>query len=240
MAMIDPEQERRRLRDFYSRQMDGRKEQIGAQAAGLTDLAREVLRQELIRRGLDPEPLQPSAAEKIPPPTPVEPRRGRPPIAEEQIVEEPSFSGEFEKRNLIPIRKFRDLPEALLAKGGLDSAGIECFLCDENRVRLHWFISNLLGGIKLLVNPEDAAVASEILSQPIPENFDVEGVGDFQQPRCPQCQSVDVSFEELYKPIAYGSLFASLPIPVHRQGWICHSCGYTWQEEEAAPDANPI
>jgi hypothetical protein len=41
MAMIDPEQERQRLLDYYSRQMDGRLEQIATQATGLSELARK-------------------------------------------------------------------------------------------------------------------------------------------------------------------------------------------------------
>jgi hypothetical protein len=71
------------------------------------------------------------------------------------------------------------MPEALLAKGSLDSAGIECWLIDDNMVRLDWFYSNLLGGIKLQVTQEDAEAANELLEQPIPENFDAEGTGDY-------------------------------------------------------------
>ena len=56
---------------------------------------------------------------------------------------------ELDVRNLVSIRQFRDLPEALLAKGCLESAGIECFFRDDNLVRLDWFISNFIGGIKL-------------------------------------------------------------------------------------------
>lgn len=44
MATIDPEQERRRLVEFYSLQMDGELEKVAGQAAELTDTAREVLR----------------------------------------------------------------------------------------------------------------------------------------------------------------------------------------------------
>jgi hypothetical protein len=230
MAMIDPEQERKRLLDYYSRQMDGRVEQIATQAAGLSELAREVLREELLRRGLDVELLQLANIKEIAPPASVEP----PP--EERLVVEASSSGEFEKRNLVIIRKFRDLPEALVAKGIVDSAGIECFLFDDNTVRMDWFWSNLLGGIKLLVDAENVEAANEILNQPIPEHFDFEGVGDYQQPRCPKCQSMDISFEELDKPIAYGTLFVNLPVPVHRKGWICHSCKHAWPEDETGPN----
>ena len=70
----------------------------------------------------------------------------------------------LEKRELVLLRRFRDLPEALLAKGKLESEGIPCFLADENMVRLDWFISNLLGGVKLLVDPEDFLEASRLLN----------------------------------------------------------------------------
>ena len=135
-----------------------------------------------------------------------------------------------EPSQLLTIRRFRDLPEALLAKGSLESAGIECLLGDDNMVRLDWFISNLIGGVKLQVKPEDAAVATEILDQPIPEEFDVEGSGAYRQPRCPHCQSLDVSFEELDKPVAYVSAFIGVPLPVHRRDWKCHSCGREWEK----------
>src|SRR5258708_10220527 len=56
---------------------------------------------------------------------------------------------QMEMQKLVTIRQFRDLPEALLAKGSLESAGIECFLADENLVRLDWFISNFICGSKI-------------------------------------------------------------------------------------------
>ncbi len=69
-------------------------------------------------------------------------------------------------RELAVIRKFRDLPEALLAKGALDSAGIESHLMDENLVRLDWFYSNAIGGVRLCVRAEDASRAFRILNEP--------------------------------------------------------------------------
>jgi hypothetical protein len=70
---------------------------------------------------------------------------------------------ETEFRDLLTIRQYRDLPEALLAKSVLESAGIECFLGDDNLIRMDWLWSNLLGGIKLRVRREDALVASRLL-----------------------------------------------------------------------------
>jgi hypothetical protein len=225
MMGIAPEQERQRLALFYSGQMDGELEKVAGQAYELTDLAREALKAEIARRGLGVELVEspPIIAGKELPTMPGDPPSPRPPT-------EPSMSdGEFELRNLVTIRKFRDLPEALLAKGSLDSAGIDAVLTDENVVRLDWFWSNLMGGIKLNVDPENVEVANSILDQPIPENFDVPGIGEYNQPRCPNCQSLDVNFQEL-DPAAYVSL-ALVPVPLHCRAWRCHSCRAEWEAD---------
>jgi hypothetical protein len=101
-------------------------------------------------------------------------------------------------------------------------------------IRMDWFISNLLGGIKLKVHPEDAEAATEILNQPIPETLDVEGVGNFEQPKCPHCRSLDITYEELDKPLAYLTAYAGVPIPGYKKGWTCHACGNTWEEQGGA------
>lgn len=200
MARIDPEQERQRLVEFYSHQMDGELEHVASQAYELTASAREALKAELARRGLSAE------------------LAGPPPY------------DEVELRELVTVGKFRDLPEALLAKGCLQSAGIESFLLDENVVRLDWFWSNLMGGIKLQVDPENVESASQILDQPIPESLEVAGVGEYEQPRCPKCGSLDVNFHEL-EPLAYMSAYFNVPIPLQRRAWRCHSCHAQWEEE---------
>lgn len=227
MARIDPEQERRRLAEFYAYQMDGELAKVAGQAEELTDLAREALQAEMARRGLSTTSAKQAGAALPPAAVP-----GGPPTQPSAVEELPQ--DELEWQGMVTIRKFRDLPEALFAKGSLESAGIECALLDENMVRLDWFISNLLGGVKLQVRPEDAAVAEEILSQPIPETFEVPGIGDYEQPRCPKCQSLDVNFQEV-APAAYVSAVVSVPFPFHRRAWRCHSCDAEW-EDDGVPD----
>ena len=139
---------------------------------------------------------------------------------------------EIELRELVTIRQFRDLPEALLAKGSLESSGIECFLADENLVRLDWFISNFIGGIKLNVRAADVENARNILDDGILEGLYVQGIGLYEQPRCPQCQSLDVNFQELDRPIAYISAFLRVPLPVQKEAWHCQACNAEWQEDE--------
>jgi hypothetical protein len=126
---------------------------------------------------------------------------------------------ELDVRNLVPIRQFRDLPEALLAKGCLESAGIECFFRDDNLVRLDWFISNFIGGIKLCVKPEDTDKAQTILDEPMLEGFYVQGVGLYEQPRCPKCNSLDVNFQE---PDG----------DPHRATLRCQACNAEWEDDE--------
>ncbi len=79
-------------------------------------------------------------------------------------LEKPEVTPAFGE--LAVIRKFRDLHEAWLAKGALDAAGIESHLFDENLVRLDWFYSNAIGGIRLAVRVDDASHAFRVLNQP--------------------------------------------------------------------------
>lgn len=191
----------------YAGMTDGELLKLASQPWAVSDPAWDALEDELDRRGLEiPEPEAPP-------------------------------NSEFpDKRNLVVLRRFRDLPEAMLAKGKLDSEGLESFLADDNTVRMDWLWSNLLGGIKLLVNEEDAAAATRSLEEPIPEQIDFEGAEYYQQPRCPRCKSLDINFAELYKPIAYGSLFVSFPLPMQRKGWICQTCQHTWEDAAPEPD----
>jgi hypothetical protein len=125
--------------------------------------------------------------------------------------DEPQF------QSLVTIRQYRDPPQATLAAAALDSAGIFCFLENANFVRLDWALSNLVGGIRLQVRPEDQAAAEAILSQPIPPAFETDEAS-FDQPRCPACQSLDISM--LWAP----------------SSWTCASCGAKWED---LPDPAP-
>ena len=92
----------------------------------------------------------------------------------------PDPEDELNFRELVTIRKFRDLPEALLAQGRLESSGIESSLADDNMVRMDWLISNLLGGVKLKVEEANVEIAEEILSEESSENFDSASEADDQ------------------------------------------------------------
>jgi hypothetical protein len=134
MTMSKPErerQERERIAGVYSAMSDEELGEIAESGDEFSDAAQEAFREEVRRRGLKLE---------------IGPPRG------EDV---------FEYNQTVTLRQFRDLPEALLAKGSLESAGIQAYLVDDNMIRMDWFISNLLGGIKLKVRAEDVEARSK-------------------------------------------------------------------------------
>lgn len=132
----------------------------------------------------------------------------------------------------VVIRRFRDLIEAELAKGRLESAGIPSFVADENIVSIDGFYSNAIGGLRLLVEPQDAQAALTILDEPIPEEIVEEDSGLTSiQHRCRGCGSLDVSFETLDRAMGYSRMFLNIPCPVGKHNWKCHQCGAEWVDD---------
>lgn len=74
----------------------------------------------------------------------------------------PPRANTHEAPELVTIRQFGDMSEALFAKGCLDSAGIECFLADLNVARMDWPVTR---GIRLQVGPADVEAAVAMLEQ---------------------------------------------------------------------------
>jgi Putative prokaryotic signal transducing protein len=175
-----------------------------ADVYSLVPEARDALAAEFTRRGLDfTEPLLP--AEDAP----------------------------TEFRDLVTIRRYRDLSEAIVARAVIESAGIFCFLKDENLVRLDWQVSNFIGGIRLQVSANDVESAEAILSQPIPDEIAIPDQPGFLQPRCPRCNSTDIAWERQGRKAALASLYLlSLPLPRGSESWTCSKCGLKWVEDE--------
>lgn len=141
MADQDRAKERQRLAELYASMADGELEKIADDGANLSDVARAALGAEIAKRKL---------GLSLPPVTPVEAESSEP-------------------AKIVTIRKYLNVADALLAKGVLESAGIDCFLADENLVRLDWFWSNAIGGVKLWVREEDAPAALSILDEKPPK-----------------------------------------------------------------------
>jgi hypothetical protein len=106
----------------------------------LTDVALQSLQAELSRRGLTNDPPEEFAD---------------------------ANQAELTFRNLITVRSYWNLLEAELAKGALEAAGIECFLFDDNMLRMDWFNANAIGGVKLRVDRGNVDDANRILDESI-------------------------------------------------------------------------
>ena len=143
MAKVDPENEKQRLARLYRTMSDEELGKAGQEPGELTDWAFEALREEMKERGLD------WAGKDMPLPSQ---------MVHSEPVEDPG-------NRPIVVRRYRDMPQAFVEKSVLEDAGIECFLQDDNVVRMDWLWSNAMGGIKLVVRQKDVEEAESILSQ---------------------------------------------------------------------------
>ncbi len=222
--------EKQRLAALYAAKEDEELLALAQDMAELTDTARDALQGEIARRNLSVEPKPPAVVVPIAPPERVSnPTNVIGPVEDEEVVDPSS---------LIAVARYRDLPEALLAKGSLDSAGIQAFLYNDNMVRMDWFWSNLIGGVTLHVPAEDAAAAREILDAD-PVDFTPDTDGTFVQPRCPACGSTRVVAPG-GRGMSAALLWATggLPIPLEERQWRCEQCGHMWEQPEPAPSAD--
>lgn len=132
-----------RLSEVYRDMTDEELLELGADPASLTDPALQALNDEMSRRGLSVPP-------EVKPET-----------------------DEMELPDLVTVRAFDVLGEAVIAKGVLASAGIKSVLLDEfdqlmddGMVDLTWFPSHVGGTFRLQVDRRDAEAAAGILGLP--------------------------------------------------------------------------
>ncbi len=80
---------------------------------------------------------------------------------------------DWEPDRLATAAIFYSLHEADVAKGLLDSCGVDCFLVDEHMHRVHPLAGDVLGGIRLQVAAKDLQLAKQVLQGP----FESDGKG---------------------------------------------------------------
>ena len=157
MAKINPEKERERLGAVYAAMSDLELREVGGNPGALTDWAFEALREELSKRGLG------WAGKDMPIPSKMVHVETEVDLGNKPVV----------------LRKYRDMPAAFVEKSVLEGAGIECFLQDDNVVRMDWLWSNAMGGIKLIVREKDAQEAEKLLNMLPEAEQAIEGAEDF-------------------------------------------------------------
>jgi hypothetical protein len=146
---------------------------------------------------------------------------------EPPLVEEPE---EWELRRLVTVQHYRDLAEAYAGRSLLESAGIPAWIADEHLVRMDWFLSNSVGGLRLQVEESDEAAARELLEEEVPGTIAYGQDETYTQPTCPKCGSADVTLgngtERGRSLLAL--YFLAIPVPPREATWHCAACGAQW------------
>lgn len=151
---------------------------------------------------------------------------------EPPIIEEPD---EWELRRVVTVQCYRDLAEAYAGRALLELAGIQAWIADENLVRTNWFLSNLVGGLRLQVAEQDEAAAREILEQATPPPIPYDSEEVFEQPTCPKCGSAEVTLGDgTERGRSFVALYVlSIPVPPREAAWHCRACGAVWVDDGA-------
>lgn len=132
--------------------------------------------------------------------------------------------------DLITIRTFQNYFTAHILLTRFRDAGLECYLKDEFTVTVEPFLSNAVGGIKLVVKKDDEQEANLLLQQ-----FDD---AYRQSAVCPKCgsQNIELVPRKTTANIATAILtwlFGNYAISV-KNVYQCSSCGY---ESETLPES---
>lgn len=100
---------------------------------------------------------------------------------------------------MVTIKSFDNYFTANIILGKLQDAGIQCYLADETTATLYPVLLNAIGGIKLTVNENDVAEATDLL-----EKFEEEYL---QSVKCPNCGENSI---ELINRAAPGNFITSI------------------------------
>ncbi len=131
-----------------------------------------------------------------------------------------------ESDRLVTIRRFRNVPDADLARAVLATRGVQAVLAD---VHARTLIPHLIHEVRLQVMLSDAGRAIEILQQESKEHPSLKGpIARLRQ--CPDCGSYDVSREPLACALAIlCGLLLGLPFLIMKAHWHCHTCDCRWK-----------
>ena len=128
-------------------------------------------------------------------------------------------------QTFVTIARYQYSSEAQIAKGRLESDGVEVFLRDNITIDTDPLVSNAIGGVKLKVLTKDETKAREILKSIKLYSLDDNGNAVV----CPNCNNQHI---ELYSTISdfkslmsflIGFLFGTLPFST-RYHYKCEDC----------------
>jgi hypothetical protein len=194
--MANPQDDIQRFAKTYAAKHDDELIELAEDSESLTDAARTALDAELARRNISLA-LEDGGNAASP-------------------ASNSTEGGAIDPQNLVIVATFRDLPPALIAKNVLDTAGIRNFLIDATTIRIDWFLSNAIGGVKLGVERKDLEAAKQALDGGM-ETVELPEDEEVLLPHCPRCMSPTVEEQKLD------------PARANYTAWHCDDCGTLWE-----------
>jgi DNA-directed RNA polymerase subunit M/transcription elongation factor TFIIS len=214
METLDPAGAWLRLSEHYRQLSDDELVHLARQTSELTDVAQQVLAQEIANRRL-----------KIPPEEPADPRS---PVSQPDSAEKPTLPY-AEDRELVLICTVWSLADALKLQRLLDTAGIPFYLGPEKATRADAVTSNFARGLSVQIMQVGVPWARRVLQQYSPADEPPEEKVDESDNfaiHCPKCHSTEVVFEDLDRGPANSD-----GKPSSRFNWTCDSCGHEWEDD---------
>ncbi|MGA3080007.1 MAG: DUF2007 domain-containing protein [Terracidiphilus sp.] len=206
------------LTQLYSEMSDGELYALDADLADLTEMAQQVLRDEMKKRGLDRQPASNPASnqDRKVADHAVAPLRDSDdlfPISEDG-ADDSDLPREYTWKT--PLCDCEDGDYAGQLQAALKAAGIESWIEGAG-----FRVAADMLNPRILVAADQLEQAREIASRPIPqaiaEQFKME-IPEYEPPVCPKCGAED--------PVLEGADPAN--------SWLCESCGEQWTDPVAA------
>ncbi len=133
--------------------------------------------------------------------------------------------------HLVTVATYREMSDAVLAKGKLDAAGIHCVLSTAAQT------AKASDDVHLQVHEEDAEAATKILTG-ASDDDDFEDL--LEEPECPSCGSMDLHYHDgkHWRPWVGVYVAGEATVAAHKREWRCDECGTTWTEDESNETVN--
>ena len=131
---------------------------------------------------------------------------------------------------IIVFKTFNNPINANIAKGLLESNGIETFLQDENTIYINPIYTTALGGIKLLIKESDYEDANKLFSDSEKE-IDISN----KNLVCPNCSSNDVLIKNKHYWFMLIIMFLSFsftPNAGNLKIYKCKICKHVWENSD--------
>jgi hypothetical protein len=248
MAPTDSSEQYRRLQELYAEMSDSRLESMAEGIDDLTEIAQQVLRAEISRRGLDKQLQNTSRVEigrhalqkELSDPDSNDPF-GAPEAAldntghAEDGGEDPSDPNEHGEvipkldphaYDPVAIWVVTDSEKARQVMGILDAAGIECYLGPENVASVDEYKDDYAGGVEIKVMKFQARHAQDGLRATLPPDPEEDSAeDDVFAISCPKCNSTDVILQGFVEEAGRDPKLGA------KNSWACDACGHEWTDD---------